>query len=225
MYIKDLTKDTLHHASLISGGDGDLPKLREHISKILNIKFGQNPDIMELTADALTVEFARKVVERSKANAISGGPKVIIVSFSQVTREAQNILLKSLEEPSENTYIFILTPNTGILLPTVLSRCMIVDIASGETQGSAQVEEFIKANMQDRLKIIAELAKAKDKATMMRILSGLEQYLTNHKPKNVPGAPWNIWRQQVEAVLNAQKYIRDKGAMSKMLMESVALVL
>ena len=60
---------------------------------------------------------------------------------------------------------------------------------------------------------------------MLRILTGVESYLTNNKPSVDSAAELNNWNVKVRAVLQAQQYIRGKGAMSKMLMESVALVI
>lgn len=50
--------------------------------------------------------------------------KILVVSLAeQMNVNAQNALLKTLEEPFEKTLIFLLSENPAKLLPTILSRC------------------------------------------------------------------------------------------------------
>ena len=50
----------------------------------------------------------------------------IINEGEKMTPQAQNALLKTLEEPPEYAVILILTTNVDALLPTVLSRCVVL---------------------------------------------------------------------------------------------------
>ena len=45
-----------------------------------------------------------------------------------MTQEAQNALLKTLEEPPAYVVMFLLTSNVQMLLPTIQSRCIILNI-------------------------------------------------------------------------------------------------
>jgi len=234
MNISNLQKDTLHHAYLLNGNSSDFSFLEETVEKIFDIKLARNPDAFVKKVDAFTVSDARAIVDfASKAAFVSGASKLILVYFSTITREAQNILLKTLEEPSSGTHIFILTPNVEMLLPTVLSRCMRAELGEGNLVAglpsiSESAEAFIKASVPERLKMIEKINKnknkAENKALFLEILSGVESHLHINKPKSVPGGSLDSWRQSVEAVLQAKEYVYDKGAMGKMLMESVALV-
>ena len=50
--------------------------------------------------------------------------KILAISLAeQMNMNAQNALLKTLEEPFEKTLIFLLSENPAKLLPTILSRC------------------------------------------------------------------------------------------------------
>jgi DNA polymerase-3 subunit delta' len=53
---------------------------------------------------------------------------VIIEAFFGITLDAQNAFLKLLEEPPNNTIIIILTTEIDFILPTVLSRCTIINL-------------------------------------------------------------------------------------------------
>lgn len=60
---------------------------------------------------------------------MQGSDKAIIIQdASSITNEAQNALLKVLEEPPNHTYIYLLTHTLNALLPTILSRCTIIQV-------------------------------------------------------------------------------------------------
>ena len=52
----------------------------------------------------------------------------IIADADMMTPQAQNALLKTIEEPPEYAVIMLLTNNIGGLLPTILSRCVRLDL-------------------------------------------------------------------------------------------------
>lgn len=52
----------------------------------------------------------------------------IIPKAQNLTLEAQNALLKALEEPPENTIIILCAPDSSWLLPTIVSRCQIIQL-------------------------------------------------------------------------------------------------
>ena len=59
----------------------------------------------------------------------SGSKKAVILeSFSGITQDAQNSLLKILEEPPEDTIIMILVLSLDFILPTIISRCKIINL-------------------------------------------------------------------------------------------------
>lgn len=55
----------------------------------------------------------------------SSTPKFYLINSSQLTYLNQNKILKFIEEPLKNIYIFILTENLNILLSTIKNRCLI----------------------------------------------------------------------------------------------------
>ncbi|MBO5208206.1 MAG: DNA polymerase III subunit delta [Lachnospiraceae bacterium] len=59
----------------------------------------------------------------------SSSRKVYIMNEGEkMTVQAQNALLKTLEEPPEYAVILILTTNVEALLPTILSRCVVLNM-------------------------------------------------------------------------------------------------
>ena len=70
-----------------------------------------------------------------------GHAKVFIIDEAELLgNEAQNLLLKTLEEPPPNTYFILVTTRPDSLLPTIRSRCQT---AMFGTLGEEQMSEWI----------------------------------------------------------------------------------
>lgn len=64
------------------------------------------------------------------------GKKIYIIHcLENSNKETLNALLKTLEEPYENVYCFITTKNENKLLPTILSRCQILNLLPSDKEG------------------------------------------------------------------------------------------
>jgi DNA polymerase III delta prime subunit len=92
---------------------------------------------------------------------ISFAPKFALID-TLLTVQSQNALLKTLEEPPENTSIIICSPSENIFLPTILSRCKIIRLP----QELEKIDEFEKIDFswaqslsKDREKAITEVDK------------------------------------------------------------------
>jgi len=74
--------------------------------------------------NVISVEHIRQAMNLNNYTAISNKSRVIIIDDAEtMNRQAQNALLKTLEEPNLNTYIILCTSKPNSLLPTIRSRC------------------------------------------------------------------------------------------------------
>ena len=75
------------------------------------------------------------------------GPKkiYIISDCEKMTVQAQNALLKTLEEPPAYGVILMLTANADLLLPTILSRCVVLHMRPVE---DSKIEEYLMKDLQ-----------------------------------------------------------------------------
>ncbi len=74
-------------------------------------------------ASALTIAQVRAIQEWTGRTSLDALPRfVILEGIEQSAEGARNSLLKLLEDPPENTYLFLITENVGRILPTILSR-------------------------------------------------------------------------------------------------------
>lgn len=78
---------------------------------------------------AVGIEDVRNIQKKLYLKPIKSKDKAVIINAPQgMGIEAQNALLKILEEPPQNTFIVIVVENKNSLLETVLSRCGIIEI-------------------------------------------------------------------------------------------------
>lgn len=92
-----------------------------------------HPDITEVTHDkpnTISVEDIRQqVVDDVQVRPYCSPYKVYIINDGEkMSQQAQNALLKTIEEPPSYVVILILATNTSALLPTILSRCVQLNI-------------------------------------------------------------------------------------------------
>lgn len=85
-----------------------------------------NPDfnILEPDGNSIKIEQIRELVKKVYEKPIVSNKKVYIINDSNLmTKEAQNSLLKTLEEPPEYVTIILIASNENLFLPTIKSRC------------------------------------------------------------------------------------------------------
>lgn len=91
------------------------------------------PDIIRVTHEkpnTISVDDIRSQINNDVAIKPYSSPyKVYIVNEAEkMTPQAQNAILKTLEEPPAYVVILLLTTNVDALLPTILSRCVVLDM-------------------------------------------------------------------------------------------------
>lgn len=92
---------------------------------------GNVADVHTLRPDgaSLKVNQIRELIETVQLRPFEGGTKAVLIEEAQrMTPQAQNCLLKTLEQPPGDTVFFLLCESTGGILPTVLSRCRVISL-------------------------------------------------------------------------------------------------
>lgn len=94
---------------------------------------GNQPDVTWVTHDkpnVISVEEVREQVNKDiTIKPYSSRYKIYVIDEAQLLNaNAQNALLKTIEEPPEYAVIFLLTSNIDKILPTILSRCIVLNV-------------------------------------------------------------------------------------------------
>ena len=64
----------------------------------------------------------------------------IIYGFERLTRDVSNKILKFLEEPEDNIYALLMTENFEKILPTIISRCQVLNLTFSLNCNLDQIE-------------------------------------------------------------------------------------
>ena len=84
------------------------------------------------------VNEANWLINRLSFSAYEGGDKVVLIMFPErMNLEAANKLLKSIEEPTEDTYFFLITNAPGKIIQTIRSRCRLIEVPPIENEALA----------------------------------------------------------------------------------------
>ena len=146
---KSIELNKTSHSYLFIGTEGIGKKLiaEEFAKMLLSVKDTENsPDfsIIEPDGNSIKIEQIRDFQKKVSEKPIISNKKVYIINDSdKMTVEAQNCLLKTLEEPPEFVTIILIGSNENSFLSTIKSRCMILHF---EKISDDQIQKYLKEN-------------------------------------------------------------------------------
>lgn len=159
------------------------------------------------------VEVREKIIPSAYGRPFEKETKTILIKVNQIGIEAQNALLKILEEPPTTTKFILVLRGKESLLPTLLSRLSQVDTKNVVATEYEYFSDFLKLDISSKINQIADIAKNKDGEGYDKLYSGLILWLTNN--------PANINRGQIHWCLNQ---LVKRGASKKMLWEEISFL-
>ncbi|MDW8394807.1 MAG: AAA family ATPase [Anaerolineae bacterium] len=93
---------------------------------------GKHPDLLWVEPQeggSIKVEALREVLRALMLSPVEGKVRVAVIQDAhQMTDSSQNALLKTLEEPNPSTVVILVAPSTEALLPTIVSRCQVLNL-------------------------------------------------------------------------------------------------
>lgn len=99
---------------------------------------GNQPDVLWITREKASIgvdEIRLRLNADIQVKPYTSPYKIYIIdSADKLTEQAQNALLKTVEEPPEYAVIVLLAGNINNLLPTILSRCVVLDLKPVDKQ-------------------------------------------------------------------------------------------
>lgn len=116
----------------------------------LQAESGNHPDIIKILHEkpgSIGVEDIREqLIGDVQIKPYSGPYKIYIVPDAErMTVQAQNALLKTIEEPPAYAVILLLTTNASAFLPTILSRCVMITMRPVPDE---QVRQYLMEHVQ-----------------------------------------------------------------------------
>lgn len=173
---------------------------------------GTNYDVHILIEDVIKIEQVRRIQEFLRLRSFSeAGKAVVIRSIENMTEEAANAFLKTLEEPPATCLIVATTARKDAVLPTINSRCKkvylpVFDPASGT---GSQLDPGI---IQTLFSQGCTALKEKDRKTMVSLVCWLISFyrdvlvwsLTGNKHDLIDPRNYEIILTYAPAVVPAQ---------------------
>ncbi|MCZ0717906.1 DNA polymerase III subunit delta' [Aerococcus kribbianus] len=178
-----LANDRLGHAYILEGmaGSGQEDMARYIAAALLcpnaeapcghcqicqRIQNGDYADFLTIAPEeqSLKVDQIRQLKQELTISPMEGDYKIFVINQAQtMTASAANSLLKFIEEPSLNMLIFLITPNRDALLPTIQSRCQVIQFPALNSQDFAELLMQAGINSQ-QAHLLAHLTNDRDQA-------------------------------------------------------------
>src|SRR3989344_6162475 len=157
--------------------------LASHLKGInLNLDSPVHPDLLYFPENTkLGVGEAKEIREFFSIKPYSAKGRVVILEDAgNLTPEAQNGLLKTLEEPPEEAILLLAAATTDNFLPTILSRCEVVTLSSLRDHEMAKqslkyqmdIENLLTQDIAERFEYIEKLKDQKKKEELLYALTG-----------------------------------------------------
>lgn len=187
-YFKNLNKnDKLSHAFLI--GNTTYEEIKDELFKVFdefilnskgNVESNPNIYILEENNGIIKKEEIRELINKLSTTAQFNESKIYVIDKSEKLSDfSYNAILKTLEEPAENVYAFLLTTNMAAMKSTIVSRCQKIFISSGiydkyeedaKKSGDILIENIEKYGIDTLLKIPKIYKEIEDRKKFLNIL-------------------------------------------------------
>lgn len=173
-------------------------------------------EVEQFVSDKLAIADVRRIIAAAQRRPAVGDSKIIFVATGHIAVEAQNALLKILEDPPTTTRFVLWLGQQVQLLPTVRSRLHILE-ADGIAPTDVTLESFMAMSIPERLSHVATVYKQKDVVADRQLYQGLVSYLQQ--------PPAALSAAQLSEIATLQSLLTSPGAAKKMLWEALALTL
>lgn len=198
---------------------GETERVIDYVTS-LGIQTG--PDFSLEHFDVFGVDDARALTLRASTRPLEAPHRTFVLVMSDMTHEAQNALLKTLEEPPSQALFIFALPSPHTLLPTVRSRMHMVSLTRDSQRSSSAIDPgvFLSSTPEKRITLLKAVLDTdeRDTGAVISFLSSLEVTLGTQPPS--PGK-----HRALDALYRARKYTTDKGSLLKPLLEQVALLI
>lgn len=176
--------DSFSHANLIVGNDGiGKSILAKYLSnQIIKPKNDvESIDIVKYTPSSASfgVDDVRKIIDEVNKKPYEGNKKVLILyRCDKLTVQAQNALLKTIEEPPKGTFLILLSDSLEMILDTIKSRCQIYKL-------SPLSKEEILIYIKDRYIDISSEDKKSALAYSAGVPGNVDKFISDQNLKNL----------------------------------------
>ena len=203
----------LTHHSYIIFADLDVSNIPPDFLVMNNFQ-----DIERFSVDLFGIDDSRNLIKKAYIQPVGvNNKKLIVVKVGNFTVEAQQALLKILEEPPISTVFLFIVPRANILLPTLRSRFLEYKIVESKINKNQNFSEFVDLPYKDRLSLIAKKLDKDDQVWLKDIRVGVADWLTS--------SLLSLKAEKIRTLQMGLMNLGARGASNKMLLEEIALTI
>lgn len=179
------------------------------------------------TALSFGIEAVREIQKSLYLKPHRGDKKAIVILQADVlTLPAQNAFLKILEEPPHHTLIFLLSSSLDVFLPTIRSRCLIIDTKEVLVLTPKELEQIKERITLLQLGGISTALKqaellARDTKKAVRILEYalvfLRQSLLEEASNKELDQPWQV--SAIKSLVEAHRVLKKTNTNPRITLE------
>lgn len=214
------------------------PRIDGHHGYLLVTTLKLWPGVHELLSTGSVEEWRFGIIGINEAREIRGRggraadpehKRFTLIWFESIMPEAQNVLLKILEEPPLGTVFILGTAQAGLLLPTLLSRLEKITLPEqnnlDEGENKSEIENFIKDSPEQRLKYLEQLLNENEdnhKSAALDFLNNLERALAQKfKAEEMSGEL--IFA--LSEIRSGREHLSHPSGASRLVLQHIALIL
>lgn len=190
-------------------------------------------DIIRVTSETtISIAQIRELKQKIGLKPYKSPAKAVIIENAHTTTtEAQNALLKTLEEPPPNTIIILATDTLNQFLPTIVSRCQIIEVFETkpivltkreQTILQEQMDILLGGSIGEKLALAQQEGKTKEEALqwtnmiLLVIHSGFIEDIHSkiNKTKQI---------QLVRSLLSLSMFLQTTNSNPRMVLENAFL--
>jgi DNA polymerase III delta' subunit len=235
---RSIGRARLGHAYLFSGDDGvELAGVARTLAKVVNceqrgagtdscdtcsscrrIESGNHPDVLwvrpESRSRVILIDQVREIQHAVGLKPTEARTKVaVVVDAERMNTQAANAFLKTLEEPSGNSMLILLSSRPQNLIETILSRCLHLRFAGGERRLAAGVADWLSRfagyaakpgqGMLGRYELLVAML-----SRLEELRSGVEQSMESESPlrqyEDAEAKVRERWEDELKAAVEAE---------------------
>jgi len=229
--LSQLFPQNLYHSYVIEGEPENTGVLLLEFLKEKGLIDESNSDLLFQTYEAFTIADSGEIKDWYSRSGISNNKRICIIATKFINTQAEQTLLKILEEPKDNMHFFVILPDASILASTILSRVHVLKIEKLEDIDlQKKVNSFLKLTPKERVAMVALIVKenkdennsGKLRSYATSFVNELEKiYYQKFKKENRN----NQIKFALEELQKSRGYLSSSGASVKMILEHLALVL
>ena len=219
LLFEQLKNKRLSHSYLFLGLDFDLLKKQfQEFIESLGIK---KTDLIILEEKkSIKIQQIKDLIHQLSLKPCASSYKVALINPAEnLTLQASNALLKTLEEPPQHSIIILLAKNEKNLLPTIVSRCQKIRLsrvfsAEPSPEFTELLEKIPSLSIKERFDWARQLSSRED------LIQVLDQWLMFYRKKLLQGKDVGLIIRKIQ---ETQKLLVKTNVNVRLLLENLLL--